>query len=170
MKTNRNFTVTYILLVIAQMVICNYFRISPYVFITILPAMVLCIPLKASTAASMLIAFGTGLAVDVLAEGIIGLNTLALVPVALIRQPVLKAVMGDEIMEKGNPFGSRTAGMGKVMLCVSVAYAVFLAIYVLADGAGVRPFRFNILRFAASCACDVILALLAIHVLNPSDR
>ena len=46
MKSNQNFTIVYILLAVAQMVICNYFRISPYVYVTILPSMILCIPLK----------------------------------------------------------------------------------------------------------------------------
>lgn len=170
MKANQNFSAIYILLAIAQMVVCNYFRISPYISVTVLPAMVLCIPLKINTMASMLIAFGTGLAVDFLAEGIIGLNTLALVPVALIRQPLLKAIMGDEISDKGNPFNSRSASIWKTLLAVTVVYMVFLSIYILADGSGVRPFWFNAARFAASLACDGILALLVIHVLNPNDR
>ena len=85
MKTNHNFTVIYILLALAQMVICNYCRISPFIYVTILPAMVLALPLKINTAWSMAIAFVTGLAVDFLSEGIIGLNTLSLVPVAFIR-------------------------------------------------------------------------------------
>ena len=46
MKANQNFSAIYILLAIAQMVICNYFRISPYISVTVLPAMVLCIPLQ----------------------------------------------------------------------------------------------------------------------------
>ena len=96
MKTNQNFTVTYIQLAVAQMVICNYFKVSPYVYVTILPAMILALPLKIGTIGSMAVAFVTGLGVDFLAEGIIGLNALALVPVALVRLPLLQMVMGDE--------------------------------------------------------------------------
>lgn len=170
MKTNQNFTVTYILLAVAQMVICNYFKVSPYVYITILPAMILALPLKIGTIGSMAVAFVTGLGVDFLAEGIIGLNALALVPVALVRLPLLQMVMGDEDSGKENPFGARSASFGRILLSVTIAYAIFTAVYVIADGAGVRPFWFNAARFGASLICDSLLALLVIHVLTPDAR
>lgn len=170
MKTNQNFTVTYILLAVAQMVICNYFKVSPYVYVTILPAMILALPLKIGTIGSMAVAFVTGLGVDFLAEGIIGLNALALVPVALVRLPLLQMVMGDEDSGKENPFGARSASFGRILLSVTIAYAIFTAVYVIADGAGVRPFWFNAARFGASLICDSLLALLVIHVLTPNAR
>lgn len=170
MKTNQNFTVTYILLAVAQMVICNYFKVSPYVYVTILPAMILALPLKIGTIGSMAVAFVTGLGVDFLAEGIIGLNALALVPVALVRLPLLQMVMGDEDSGKENPFGARSASFGRILLAVTIAYAIFTAVYVIADGAGVRPFWFNAARFGASLICDSLLALLVIHVLTPDAR
>ena len=170
MKTNQNFTVTYILLAVAQMVICNYFKVSPYVYVTILPAMILALPLKIGTIGSMAVAFVTGLVVDFLAEGIIGLNALALVPVALVRLPLLQMVMGDEDSGKENPFGARSASFGRILLAVTIAYAIFTAVYVIADGAGVRPLWFNAARFGASLICDSLLALLVIHVLTPNAR
>ena len=170
MKTNQNFTVTYILLAVAQVVICNYFKVSPYVYVTILPAMILALPLKIGTIGSMAVAFVTGLGVDFLAEGIIGLNALALVPVALVRLPLLQMVMGDEDSGKENPFGARSASFGRILLAVTIAYAIFTAVYVIADGAGVRPFWFNAARFGASLICDSLLALLVIHVLTPNAR
>lgn len=170
MKTNQNFTVTYILLAVAQMVICNYFKVSPYIYVTILPAMILALPLKIGTIGSMAVAFVTGLGVDFLAEGIIGLNALALVPVALVRLPLLQMVMGDEDSGKENPFGARSASFGRILLAVTIAYAIFTAVYVIADGAGVRPFWFNAARFGASLICDSLLALLVIHVLTPDAR
>ena len=170
MKTSQNFTIIYILLAVAQMVICNYFRISPYIYVTILPAMVLCIPLKTGTPAAMLAAFGTGISVDLLAEGVLGLNTLALVPVALIRFPVLKMLMGTEMQEKNYRLTMRSAGIWKMLMAAVICNALFLAVYVIADGAGARPFWFNAIRFGASLVCDSILALLVIHVLNPEER
>lgn len=169
-SSNQNFVLVYILLVIGQMVICNYFRISPYLYVTILPAMILCIPLKIKTAASMLTAFATGLSVDLLAEGIVGINALALVPVALIRYRLLKIVLGNEAIEKENPFNVRTSGLWKILFALVSAYAVFLAIYIIADGAGTRPVWFNIVRFAVSLVCDSVLAFFIIHILNPTDR
>lgn len=170
MKTNQNFTIIYILLALAQMVICNYCWISPFIYVTILPAMVLALPQKINTALSMVIAFITGLAVDFLSEGIIGLNTLSLVPVAFIRHPLLQMATGEENSGKDSPFGLKSAGIGKVLVTVIVAYAVFLSVYVMADSAGVRPLWFNAARFGASLVADSLLALLVIHVFTTKDR
>ena len=87
MKT-QNFGLLYFLMVLGQMVLCNFADLSPYVMLTMLPAMVICIPLTVSTPLCMLIAFATGLSVDWLSEGLIGINAAALVPVALMRKPL----------------------------------------------------------------------------------
>lgn len=170
MKTTQHFSILYILLAIAQVVICNYFRISPYITLSILPAMVLCIPLHKSTVSAMVIAFATGLAADALSEGVLGLNTLALVPVALMRKTVIMITMGRQALEKDEPFSIRYEGLGKVSLAIIMVQAVFLAIYITADGAGTRPFWFNATRFGASLASSYLLSLLAVHILNSEDR
>lgn len=170
MKINQNFGIVYILLVIAQMAISNYFRISPFIYVTVLPVIVLCIPLKINTVLAMVTAFATGLAVDFMAEGVAGLNALALVPVALVRHPILKMVIGAEVLDKNDRLNIRTTGPGKVLLATGLATALFLIIYILADGAGARPAWFNAVRFAASLACDTALALLVVHVMNPDVR
>ena len=62
MKVVQNFNIMYILLVIAQLLICNYLHISALVTVSILPAMILCLPLSVKTIPALLIAFFTGLA------------------------------------------------------------------------------------------------------------
>ena len=72
----NTFTVTYILMVVAQMLLTNYFHFTTLCMVTILPMMVLCIPTKVETVWAMVIAFATGLAVDMFAEGAFGLKYL----------------------------------------------------------------------------------------------
>ena len=86
MKT-QNFGLLYFLMVLGQMVLCNFADFGPYVMLTMLPAMMICVPLTVSTSLCMLLAFVTGISVDWLAEGVIGLNAAALVPVAAMRKP-----------------------------------------------------------------------------------
>lgn len=64
----NSFALTYVLLTVAQMVLSNYFHFTPYMMITILPVMVLCIPTNVGTVKAMLIALATGLAVDFFAR------------------------------------------------------------------------------------------------------
>ena len=90
---------TYILFVVAQMLLSNYFHFTPYVMLTILPVLVLFIHPKIGTVWAMFIAFGTGLAVDCFAEGLIGINAMSLVPVAFLRRPLIEAIFGNEPFE-----------------------------------------------------------------------
>lgn len=169
MKTAQNFGLMYILMVVGQMFICNYFHLSMYVSLTILPAIMLCIPLSAGTITAMLIAFASGLAVDALSDSVLGLNALSLVPVALCRKPVIRLFLGDEIIERKESFSFRQNGFMKIAGMTAICLSVFLLIYITADGAGVRPLWFNAARFAASLTCSWLLSLLVVNILTSAD-
>ena len=96
MKTGGNFTFLYCLMLLCQIVLCNFSPFGPYIVLTMLPAMIFCMPLSISTISCMFIAFGSGLAVDWLSEGLIGINAASLVPVALARKSIVKMFFGDE--------------------------------------------------------------------------
>ena len=57
MKVSQHFGTLYTLLVIGQIVLCNYSQLGPYIMLSMLPAMVLCIPTNVSTIVGMIIAF-----------------------------------------------------------------------------------------------------------------
>ena len=169
MKTNRNIGLTYILMVIVQMFICNYFHFSMYVTLSMLPAMVLCIPLSVNTSLAMVIAFATGLATDVFSDAVLGLNAMSLVPVALARKYIIRTFIGEETVEREESFSFRKNGLGKVSASSALCELIFFAIYIIMDGAGTRPVWFNISRLCASMAASYILSLIAIHMLSSED-
>lgn len=166
----NNFTLTYILLTVAQMLLSNYFHFTPYMMVTILPAMVLCIPTKIGTIKAMLIAFVTGLAVDFLAEGTLGINAMSLVPVALLREPVISMFFGSEPFEQKENVTVRKYGFGRVSMAIIVMTMLFLLIYILADCAGTRPFWFIISRLGLSTAGSYLVSLCIINLLTYEDR
>lgn len=170
MRTGQNFWILYILLTICQVVLCNYTYLGPYLMLTILPAMVMCIPLYVGTSLCMLIAFATGLSVDWLSEGLIGINAAALVPVALSRRTFIRIFLGEDIINRKDSFSIRKNGAGKISIMFSAALMIFLAIYIFLDGAGTRPFWFCASRFFASLAANLILSLIVAEVLTPDDR
>ena len=170
MRTNQNFGLLYFLLVICQIILCNYCHLGPYVMLTMLPAMILCIPLSINTAACMLIAFASGLSVDWLSEGLLGLNAAAAVPAALLRKPLIRFFLGEDIITRNDSFSIRKNGIGKVSFAILTVTALFLAIYIFLDGAGTRPFWFCISRFSASLACNWVLGLIVTGILTPDDR
>ena len=167
---NPIFGIAYILLVIVQMVICNYFQFSPYFVISILPAMVLCIPLTIPTHICMLIAFATGLSVDWLAEGLIGINASALIPVAYARKTLIRIFLGEDLISRKETFSFRKNGVGKILTALAVTYLMFFALYIFLDGAGTKTFSFNFLRFILSLLLSLILGLIVTGSLTKEER
>ena len=110
MRTGQNFGLLYCLLLICQVLLCNYFQFTPFAMLALLPAMILCVPLTTGTIGCMFLAFGSGMAVDMLAEGIIGLNTSALLPVAILRKPLIRMLFGEDLIIRKDSFSIRKYG------------------------------------------------------------
>lgn len=170
MKVSQHFGILYILLVIAQVILCNYAQLGPYVMLSMLPAMVFCIPTGTSTIVCMLIAFASGSVVDWLSEGLIGLNAAAILPVALIRKGTVRVFLGEDLINRGDRFSFRKNGVGKISAALILCTAIYLGIYIFLDGAGTRPAWFNFTRFGVSLVCNYVLALLVTDILTPDDR
>ena len=170
MKTSQNFGLLYVLLIICQVVMCNYTDLGPYIMLTMLPAMVLCIPTGISTAVCMIIAFASGLTVDWLSEGLLGLNAAALTAVALVRKGLIRIFMGEDIINRNDSFSIRKNGIGKVSLALLTSTTVFLALHIFLDGAGTRPLWFCMARFGVSLLCNWLLGIIVINILTPDDR
>ena len=164
------FYLVYALLLIVQMVISNYFHLTPYVMLSILPVMVLCLPIRIPPVGAMAVAFVTGLLVDLFSEGLLGINALALVPVALAPNGILRMIFGGELFARNEDFSVSKNGFGKVAVAILIAQAIFLAVYVWADSAGTRPAWFNALRFGASLAAGFAVSLLVVEPLAPDTR
>lgn len=166
----QNFGLLFFLLVIGQVILCNFTNLGPYVTLTMLPAMILCVPLTVSTPLCMILAFASGLTVDWLAEGLIGINAAALVPVALIRKPLVRFFLGEDLITRGDSFSFRKNGVGKISMLILTALTVFLGIYVVLDGAGTRPVWFNFTRLGVSLLCNYLLSLIVTDILTVDDR
>ena len=170
MKNGNNFKLLYCLLLICQIVLCNFSPLGPYITLSLLPAMIFCIPMSISTAVCMIIAFGSGLAVDWLSEGLIGINAASLVPVALARKSIVKMFFGEDLITRGDSFSFNKFGTAKISAALMSAITIFLLFYIILDGAGTRPMWFNLAYFGASLVCNWLLALLVTHLLTPDDR
>lgn len=169
MKGN-NFGLMFFLMVIGQVVICNFTNLGPYIMLTLLPAMTLCVPLSVSTPLCMLIAFATGLSVDWLAEGVIGINAAALVPIALLRKPFIRLFLGEDLITRKDGFSIRKNGLGKISMMLSLSVIIFLGIYIYLDGAGTRTTLFNLTRLGVSFLCNYPIAILVTNTLSEDDR
>ena len=167
---NQFFGILYFLLVIGQMILCTYSQFTPYVVLSMLPAMILCMPLTVRTPLCMIIAFASGLAVDWLAEGLIGINAASLIPVAYARMTFVRIFLGEDLISRKEAFTFRKNGIGKILISLLSSYILFFAVYIFLDGAGERTFMFNVLRLLLSLVFSVALGLIVVGSLNKEDR
>lgn len=170
MRMNQHFGILYVLLLICQILLCNYSPLGPYIMLSVLPAMILCVPLKVSTISCMIIAFASGLAVDWLSEGLIGINAVSLVPVALARKTIIRIFFGEDLISRKDSFSFSKFGVAKISAALFVSLLIFLSIYIMVDGAGTRPVLTNLAYMGASLAVNWILCLLVTNILTPDDR
>ena len=159
----RNTTLKYILLFLAQAVLWNFFPFSQHLTLVFLPAMLLCLPQERGTIWMMLVAFVTGVALDFIVTGQLGLTSFALVPVALLRRPVVSLIFGPELFARGEELSFERQGWQKFVPAILLLTAVFLIPFIWVDNAGTRPFWFCTLKFVlslvASSALSVVVAL-----------
>lgn len=166
----NNQTVTFLLLIIAQILLCNFFTFSQYLMLTFLPAMILFLPIKQNTNTALFIAFAAGFAVDFLSDGMLGLSSLSLVPVAFFRKYIIRLVFGSEVLARGEDLSIQKNGIPHILTGVIISTAIFLAIYIWADGAGMRPALFNLIKFAASLTLSSLISVFITRTMTQDDR
>lgn len=166
----KDFSVKFILFLVAQIIVWTYFNFSRFVMLTILPAMILAIPAKRGTIFTMAIAFITGFIVDFFADGMLGLTSLALVAVAFVRIPVLRLAFGDELFSRGGTISAKNFGQMKLFISLLLATLVFVLIYVWADGAGTRPFWFNAVKVGASLLASTLVSIPVVNFLSDNSK
>lgn len=160
----------YVLLLVAQLLLSNYFYVTPYIYLSILPVLILTVPIRVGSIPLMLIACASGIAVDWLSDGVMGLNAFALIPVAFARNGIISLVFGPEPFARKEDFSAGRHGPGKVAVAVALAQILFLVVYIWADGAVARPLWFSAARLGASFAAGFPVSLLCLGVLAPDTR
>lgn len=163
-------TIRYILLLIAQILLLNYFNFTQYATIVFLPAMILMAPVSRSTNTLLILAFVSGLTVDFFADGQLGLTTAALLPVALLRRPLILFVFGNEILSRGENLSTRRQGWEKLIIAISLATAIFLLFYIIIDSAGTRTLWIDLLKFIISLVLSTAVSLFVGDILSSENE
>lgn len=159
MRTGRYFII-FAVLTLAQALINNYFLFSQYVLISLLPLLIVSLPSRYGTPAALGLAFVAGFIVDFVGGGTLGLTSCTLLPLALLRIPLLRLVSGEEIMtdRDDSPVAHQTTP--ELALTMVLACVLFFGLYVWVDSAGTRPFWFNTLRTLFSTGVSGLLCVL----------
>lgn len=161
---------TYIALIILQMVIYNYVHLSPYIVINILPFLILKLSLNKSTISTMFLALAIGLCVDAFSDGILGLNALALIPIAFARRTMVAYILGQDTIRRNESFSVRQNGLLRISALLIISLFVFFSIYVVADSAGTRGPAFNATRIIASTFFSYIVSIPLIFIISQEEK
>ena len=159
-----------LVVVLSQLVICNYLFLGPMVTLTLLPVTVLFIPLKQNNALAMLEAFVMGLIVDLLSDGVLGLNAAALVPVAFARDFFIRLFVGEDTVVRKDPVTVNKPGWFRMIAMISAATLLFLIIYVPLDSAGERSPGFNAARIGLSFLASLLAGIAVAHIFSNLNK
>ena len=117
------------------------------------------LPLYQETSLSMLIAFGCGLLVDILCDGIVGLNAAAAVALAALRKPIFAAFFTKDNIERAVIPTIRETGVFRHVNFIFTSLMVFFLVYICLDSVGMESIQTTVLRLVLSCAANLVLIL-----------
>ncbi|MBR4826915.1 MAG: hypothetical protein IKZ91_03420 [Bacteroidales bacterium] len=166
MKQYR-FIIVYVVLAAVQVVLCNFLNLSRFAVLSFLPALVLMLPVRFGNITMMLLAFATGFAVDFFSTGMLGLSSLALVPVALGRNFLIDILFGEELGAREGELSLTRFGFPKFVLVTLQLCMLYFLLYIWADAAGTMGFWACVLRFVLSVLVSTPVCVLVAHILRP---
>lgn len=167
---DTRFIILFIVLALIQLPLAKNCQIGPYIYISLLPAMVLCLPTSSSSASVMSIAFILGLVVDLVADGVPGLNAAAIIPVAALQKPILRRVIDEDLVARGYSFSFHNNGYLKIGISLLLCCVLYFTLYIILDSAGTRSFGFNLTKGVVSTLISFIFGMIVCGVLCPRKK
>ena len=157
----------FVLVFLLQLVLSDYLHLGPWICLCLIPFLILHIPLSRTPHLTMLVAFALGLGLDILSDGVPGLNAFAAVMAAAPRKTFYRFFVNSDRQDKTEIPLLRDIGILKYLKYLISVTTVYFAAYILLDCISFRPLPFILLKFAASTAASTALALLlAVSVQN----
>ena len=129
----------FVLLFLLQLVISDYVHLGPWICLNLIPLLILLIPLSYRPHAVLLIAFGLGLGLDLLSDGVPGLNAFAAVLAAAPRKFFYRTMVNADRQDKTEVPLMGEVGLVKYIKYLAVLTAIYLVAYVLVDCISFRP-------------------------------
>lgn len=167
MNVHLKYATLGVLLIICQILLSGYVNIWPVLYIAIFPQFLVLLPSSLNRSLYLVVAFILGLAIDIFADGVPGLNAAALVAMAYARPLVLKFVLTRGGLESTEtlPLLPRTVELPKLVLLNAIMLAIFFTVYVVLDSAGSFTFWYTILKIALCIIANSIISTICSIVL-----
>lgn len=159
------------LLIILIQVLCElYLNLGAYIYLAIFPYLILTLPYKIKTLPAMVISFGLGLLIDLLSNGVMGLNAGALTAMALFRQRFVSILVNVRNLGASDSPSLNLFGHFKFFVFSLLSASVFFITYILFDSMGFHPFLFNLLRLMLCVVINTVLWSILSFILQDRGR
>jgi hypothetical protein len=160
MKSNIGITSLIFVMFIIQLIISVFFDYQPIVYITLLPLMVISFPIEMRSYKSLPLAFLLGLLIDLLVDGVLGLNAGAATLLSLFRRPLSLFIFGEEKFSRSIFPTIRESSLVRHIFFFVVSISIFMLFYMSFDGVLYRGYIFNLVRFGITLVANLMLYLL----------
>lgn len=159
MPTYLRQIIIYAVVILLQVIINNYVYLGPMVYICLLPLLVMYLPLDQKPYISLIIAFGLGLIIDILADGVLGLNAGAATLLALVYKPLFYPVFQKNNYSKKFIPAIRESNIWHHVLYLLIIIAIYFLFYIAFDGLATTTLIVSLTRYLVNVAVNLVLAV-----------
>lgn len=158
---NKSHSILFFVLVfLLQLAISDYMNLGPWITLSLIPFLILQLPMQRTPHVVLLSAFGLGLLLDWLSAGVLGLNAFAAVMAAAPRRLLYRRIINNDRHDETWIPLLRNVGFSKYLNYLLILTAIYMAAYILLDCVSIRPIGFILVKFVASTFASTALCLL----------
>ena len=155
-----------VMLLLIQLLISGYLNIWPMVYLAVFPLLLITIPYNCNRTLAICIAFVYGLVIDLLSDGVPGLNASAAVALTYFRPLFYRLVIPKSTLENLTDITTRYVSTAQFLLVAVLCYSIFFVFYIILDAWGYFSFFYTFARFILNIIVNTALALLLWKSLN----
>jgi len=160
MPTYLRQIIIYAVVILLQVIIGNYVNLGPMIYICLIPLLVVYLPLDQKPYLSLIIAFGLGLIVDMLSDGVLGLNAGAATLISLVYRPIFYPVFKKNTYSKKYIPPISESGIWHHVLYLLIIYAIYFLFYIAFDGLATSTLLVSLIRYFFNLAANLVAATL----------
>ena len=158
MPTYLRQIIIYAVVILLQVIINNYVNLGPMIYICLIPLLVIYLPLDQKPYLTLIIAFGLGLLIDILSDGVLGLNAGAATLIALVYRPLFYPVFQKNNYSKKYIPPVRESDIWHHILYLLIILAIYFLFYIIFDGLARTTLVTSLLRYLVNVAVNLAVA------------
>lgn len=160
MSSQIKFLLVSFVIFVIQILASNYLNINVYIYLFIIPYIILSLPFRYKTISVMIISFLAGIVIDFTCDNIIGLNAAALTAMAFTRHFLLSRLVNEKNVDKNDYPSITVMGVAPYLAYILFSLTFFFLVYIPLETFSFRPFLFQFLRCITGISINTILILI----------